>query len=382
MLLRIWESAASEVEPDDVVERVIALHKVNAADAFDELYGDGEGIDGEEPPEREAFIETYLVQALQQETRKVLREKGYEPELDEEERSLLDVTKKDAPTTLEGEVERLGVQKRQRRGVRQRVRSGKDVETLAVEKGSRIWKIPCGEPLYRHHVYDAVPGCSPDPLHNPTCGRLIADDFATAAETSEMVAAMDRSFKGLYHQGEETLLVPEADSKYRMGDSAFNLTVTLLERVRLGVARFLNASDLFYSGSLLKRMDYPPLDDGMQLDPSHDSSNPHVDKANIASYDWSALLYLTSVGKEFEGGELAFNDLDADRVVQPLAGRLVAFSSGLENLHRVMPMTGGKRYVLSMWFTCSARHAHPQIGGDAAANRGRDRRSKEPHSEL
>eukprot|EP00971_Amphidinium_carterae_P091014 1801458-Amphidinium_carterae.1 len=69
-------------------------------------------------------------------------------------------------------------------------------------------------------------------------------------------------------------------------------------------------------------MDFPPIQDSMQVNLEHDSSNPHVDKANIASYDWSALLYLNSEGDEFGGGELVFNDVDADRLVQPLAGRL------------------------------------------------------------
>lgn len=381
MVLWILASNASSVDPNDVVEQMIALQTAKAEDAFAELYGDGEGMDGEEPPERQAFIETYLTQALEQETRRVLREKGYE--VDEPSRqgqSMLDVAKKDSPTTLEGEVERLSVQKRQRRGVRKRVRPGKALEEMVVaDGGSRVWEIPCGEPLYRHHVYDAVPGCSPDPAHVPSCGRLVVDHFASAAESSEMVMAMDRSFEGLFHQGEETLLVPEADSRSRMGAAAFDLTVNLLERVRLSVSQLLNVTDLFYSGSLLKRMDFPPIDDAMQLDPSHNSSNPHVDKANIASYDWSALLYFTSVGQEFEGGELVFNDLDQDRSVRPLAGRLVAFSSGLENLHRVMPMKRGKRYVLSMWFTCSARHAHPHLGagGSKAEHLG-----EHPRAEL
>ena len=102
--------------------------------------------------------------------------------------------------------------------------------------------------------------------------------------------------------------------------------------------------------------------------------NYHVDKANIASYDYSALLYLTTWGApaesaaggdlesrerggDFEGGELAFADVDADRVVRPLAGRLVAFTSGLENLHAVRRVTRGVRLVLAMWFTCSPAHA-------------------------
>ena len=41
---------------------------------------------------------------------------------------------------------------------------------------------------------------------------------------------------------------------------------------------------------------------------------------------------------------------EADDVVRALPGRLVAFTSGLENLHRVVPPEGGPRYVLAMWF--------------------------------
>eukprot|EP00404_Azadinium_spinosum_P039554 CAMPEP_0180661108 /NCGR_PEP_ID=MMETSP1037_2-20121125/58642_1 /TAXON_ID=632150 /ORGANISM="Azadinium spinosum, Strain 3D9" /LENGTH=186 /DNA_ID=CAMNT_0022688601 /DNA_START=10 /DNA_END=567 /DNA_ORIENTATION=+ len=173
---------------------------------------------------------------------------------------------------------------------------------------------------------------------------------------------MDRAFQGLYHQGAETLLVPEVDSRERLGPDGFRLTVELLERARARIAHALNVSDLFYSGSLLKRMDHPPINDEMQIDVGHDSSNPHVDKANIASYDWSCLLYFNSVGGDFGGGELVFTDEGTDRLVRPLGGRLVAFSSGLENLHRVLPMQWGRRYVLSMWFTCSERHAHPSLG--------------------
>ena len=40
--------------------------------------------------------------------------------------------------------------------------------------------------------------------------------------------------------------------------------------------------------------------------------------------------------------------------VQPSKGRLVMFSSGMENLHQVKQVTSGTRYVMSMWFTCNA----------------------------
>ena len=102
-------------------------------------------------------------------------------------------------------------------------------------------------------------------------------------------------------------------------------------------------------------------------------SNAHVDKANIASYDYSALLYLsTGGGADFEGGELAFLDGDAERLVTPRAGRLVAFSSGLENLHQVREVTRGERFVLAMWFTCSAEHAYNDFAAADAEDGGGD----------
>jgi len=356
-------------EKNDIVAQFVSLQRTKAADAYFELYGDGLGLDGEAAPPLESFVENYIVEALNRETKRILKEKGYGEEPTSEEKDMRNVEKKDAPTTLEGEVERLVVQKRQRRAVRERVWADKRSAYWELQgKDSVQIDIPCAEPMYQGHVYESVKGCSPGSSEGCLpCGRFIMEGFATRSEQEQMISVMDHSFQGLFHQGDETLLVPDTDSRDRMGAAGFQLTGQLLERARITIASRLNISRLYYSGSLLKRMDHPFLDDGMQIDQNHDSANPHVDKANIASYDWSALLYLNSVGEDFVGGELAFHDTDEDRIVRPLAGRLVAFSSGLENLHRVLPMQWGKRYVLSMWFTCSQRHAHQRLGLSATA---------------
>lgn len=65
-------------------------------------------------------------------------------------------------------------------------------------------------------------------------------------------------------------------------------------------------------------------------------------------YDYSAILYLNTQATDsekaaaglsslthFTGGSLVFLDSDCDRVVHPVAGRLVAFTSGFENPHQV-----------------------------------------------
>jgi len=377
---------------DDVVGHFIKASQAAAARAFESLYGDGLGFAGETPPPLEVFVENYVTQALNQETARVLKQKGYDaPKSSESGKegrsgSLTDVTKKDAPTTLEGQIEQLLVQKRQRFAVNERVRRDKEIEVIAPqqippERGDtetsdghqrQIFPVVCGETLYGEHVYDAIPGCSPGAPggSSPPCVRFVVDGVASVHEQARMVQMMDRSFEGLFHQGSETLLVPEDSSRSRLGNEDFELTVELLERVRREIMLVLNISEIFYSGSLLKRMDYPPLNDDMQIQLEHDSFNPHVDKANIASYDYSALLYLNDVDEAFGGGEFSFNDIDKDRVVRPVGGRLLAFSSGLENLHKVIPMSWGSRYVLAIWYTCSERHAHLKLGASSVAHHG------------
>ena len=128
---------------------------------------------------------------------------------------------------------------------------------------------------------------------------------------------------------------------------------------------------------------------------------PHIDQISVDEYEFSALLYLTRHtshaanraddhtpgatahpaasapidiadgaaaapplpspgsslpsslpdGADFDGGQLVFHDPDADRVILPQPGLLVAFTSGATNLHAVERVTHGSRFALTMWFT-------------------------------
>ncbi|XP_034172904.2 prolyl 3-hydroxylase 2 isoform X1 [Osmia lignaria lignaria] len=68
--------------------------------------------------------------------------------------------------------------------------------------------------------------------------------------------------------------------------------------------------------------------------------------------DHSAILYLND---DFQGGEFFFAtdqiSRDADNIVSPRCGRMVAFSAGGENLHGVRGVLRGKRCALALWFT-------------------------------
>ena len=89
----------------------------------------------------------------------------------------------------------------------------------------------------------------------------------------------------------------------------------------------------------------------------------HVDRANVASYDYSAVLYLNSQGEGFEGGDFCFIDAEGDEVLEPRAGRCVLFSSGFEHLHRVDMVRRGSRFALAAWFTLTAEAAEAADGG-------------------
>lgn len=133
------------------------------------------------------------------------------------------------------------------------------------------------------------------------------------------------------------------------------------------IMKQFNLTELYDSGAMLQR----------QLPGYNYKPRTHIDKANVISYDYSGLWYLSTQGVDFEEGDLAFVDEDADRLIAPIAGRFVAFTAGVENLHvaratalKAEETPAGQearlnaeqkdtregRLVLSMWFTCSEAH--------------------------
>lgn len=105
------------------------------------------------------------------------------------------------------------------------------------------------------------------------------------------------------------------------------------------------------------------------------------------TFEHTGILYLNSRGIDYDGGEFEFFDdhlpSASSSLVEPVQGRLLLFTSGRENRHRVRRVrapnvqrarTHGVRYAWVLAATCSADAAvpllHPAlraiVGADAA----------------
>lgn len=81
----------------------------------------------------------------------------------------------------------------------------------------------------------------------------------------------------------------------------------------------------------------------------------HVDKQRYGTFHYSALLYLSNYGEDFQGGRFIFTDANSANItIEPKFGRVSAFTSGSENSHFVEQVSSGERFALIIPFTCDA----------------------------
>tara|TARA_Y100000385_G_C13070785_1_gene628960 strand:- start:643 stop:1653 length:1011 start_codon:yes stop_codon:yes gene_type:complete len=62
----------------------------------------------------------------------------------------------------------------------------------------------------------------------------------------------------------------------------------------------------------------------------------------------SCILYLSSQGEDFEDGELL---IGLDNILKPKKGNVAIFTGGPENVHKVLPVSSGKRTTFLFWFS-------------------------------
>jgi hypothetical protein len=218
--------------------------------------------------------------------------------------------------------------------------------------------------------------------------RRLRSCFVSSDECALLRSAMTLSMLGAFRRGGQTTLsvVPALVDRLRAAtgsDAAYCALHAMLERAAAAAASDAASAgvctSLYHRGALLVRLTPPESADELApacfaLPAEQDYWEPHVDKHNAAQYDVSAVLYLSTQGEQFEGGDFRFHDQGGDVSVAPRAGHLLTFSSGGENPHSAGRVFKGARFALACWFTASPAHAvqlpPPAASGSTAAPLG------------
>jgi hypothetical protein len=207
--------------------------------------------------------------------------------------------------------------------------------------------ISCRPAVCGHVVLDSF--ASPDEVHDL---RAIASagmahgggaGGPTVLDLSSGALSLGTNFISLWHKLNTTGAPPIATASQ----------LDTLERVygRIGAAasRAFGASGLRLTSPTF----WSRLDGAQPARTQHDEYwHPHVDTAQYGVFAYTALLYLADHGTDFSGGHFEFVDLPRDGRVLPARGRLLLFTSGAENRHRVTRVTAGRRLTLTVPFTC------------------------------
>lgn len=284
-------------------------------------------------------------------------------------------------------------------------------------------------------TFEGVPaGCRPT-----VCGRHWEDDFVSPEDVATLRAMVQRGFARSSRTVGPTIL--DANTGFMRDDTLQNIyrrqrlkgSEEVLEpvdftsdqfavyggvftRIHARLKEVFNISTLHFTAPTFVTRILGSEDQAAAASDVHDEYwHPHVDQDNTAHYHYSGLMYLSTHGDDFTGGQFEFLDAappipaagadgadetgaagrkgkakkrrgkkrragaqegggeestdggasppppppppTVNSTILPRAGRLLLFTSGKENLHRVAPVTGGERLVFSMWFTCDARMA-------------------------
>lgn len=217
--------------------------------------------------------------------------------------------------------------------------------------------------------HDQIPNCSPT-----FCGRVARDYFTSREQCQSLIELAEYAMKFGGGSGGATILdFPSgALSKGSQFISLYQLmkqneeqlpaeSVSVLKNVthevRKTIADYFGVSQIMSTTPrFISRMDEKPAQT------MHDEYwHEHVDADQYPGFEYTALIYLNDQGvdADYTGGEFSFVDPGPEKggdervmTLQPKCGKLVFFTSGSENVHHVHKVEHGRRYALTIAFTC------------------------------
>ena len=179
-------------------------------------------------------------------------------------------------------------------------------------------QVPCSS----HYSESSKTGKLVDGCHPKTeCPRIVLDGLLEPAEIAKLRGIADFYTEGILPGSSGNSILDiingyvrdsqagflELGQRVKLSDLAFYKEV--VERTRRQIMRSFGLSRLHYTApSFIDRIRVVPNKPYWPTAEHDEYWHPHVDKNNTAHYDYSALLYLSEHGTDFEGGVFGFFD--------------------------------------------------------------------------
>uniref|UniRef100_A0A0K8R6H5 Putative prolyl 4-hydroxylase alpha subunit logues n=1 Tax=Ixodes ricinus TaxID=34613 RepID=A0A0K8R6H5_IXORI len=203
------------------------------------------------------------------------------------------------------------------------------------------------------------------------CGRVVSDSVVTANEVLVLLRIAQRGLSLGRSDGGASILDLHSGLLKHKGKLLFTEEdLKVYRQVKIKI-RSLIAFQFGATPESL-HLTHPTFFSEMTDRPAltvHDQYwHVHVDKKTYGSFHYTSLLYLSDYATDFDGGRLVFVDGASGNVtVEPKKGRVLAFTSGSGNPHRVEQVERGVRYALTVSFSCDPSKAIADPGMSSAA---------------
>ena len=250
------------------------------------------------------------------------------------------------------------------------------VIVVAVVDITNCYKIQCSSEYEKER--QLYPSCIPI-----ECGRTVSDTGEFLRPWIEQVLAQA---KYIFRKEDTSVSIVDVDSRKIFEDSQIRMVdQTKLARLKSLISEMVpgvlqtissdyNIRGLGLTGPLLLSR-ISSTGRNLSHEINLDYTTSHVDLysykvkyrlviflKNKSSSLQETLIHLTSIiylQEPDEGGRLLFEAGAGDQggEVRPVGGRLVTFTSGAENTHRVEEVTRGVRLALTLFWTCDQDYA-------------------------
>lgn len=124
---------------------------------------------------------------------------------------------------------------------------------------------------------------------------------------------------------------------------------SILQKIDPHIKEYIRSVDIkreFFYKHLITKKELPN-DKNADAYPLHYDENITEHDKDLCLSPFITLIYLTSAGTDFTGGQLYFPF--QQKIIEPEVGKMIIFPTGYLYPHKVMPYFGGDRYLLKLF---------------------------------